>query len=143
MSSQVKVGVGVFVYVNGKGVLFLKRTGSHGAGEWSFPGGKMECCETVLECAAREVLEETGLILQCARIIPTFTEDRFPDFGEHYITLYVIGTADGEPTILEPEKASEMCFVDLLTKTPPKPSFVGVDKIWDKRYAYAHGWSVS
>ena len=39
MSEQsVKVGVGV-ICVTSAGVVLLQRQGSHGAGEWSFPGG--------------------------------------------------------------------------------------------------------
>src|SRR5579884_2509829 len=38
-----------------------RRDGAHLAGYWEFPGGKVEPGETPLECAVREVSEETGL----------------------------------------------------------------------------------
>ncbi|CDR88356.1 uncharacterized protein SPSC_04183 [Sporisorium scitamineum] len=59
-----RVGVAVFV-INEKGhVLIGKRTGSHGAGTLALPGGHLELHESFYDCAAREVYEETGLILE-------------------------------------------------------------------------------
>ncbi|KAI2915344.1 hypothetical protein CBS147343_3044 [Aspergillus niger] len=56
-----RVGVGVFV-INHKGQLVLgQRKSSHGAGTWALPGGHLEFNESFEDCAAREVLEETGL----------------------------------------------------------------------------------
>ena len=56
-----KVGVGVMIQ-NEKGqVLLGLRKGSHGEGEWNFPGGHLEFGETVFETARREVKEESGL----------------------------------------------------------------------------------
>lgn len=38
------------------------------AGLWCFPGGSMELGETLVDCAVRETLEETGLQLKNAAI---------------------------------------------------------------------------
>ena len=35
------------------------------AGAWCFPGGSLELGETLVQCAVRETLEETGLRLRC------------------------------------------------------------------------------
>ena len=40
-----KVGVGVMVFKDGK-ILLAKRKGSHGAGEYAFPGGHLEFGES-------------------------------------------------------------------------------------------------
>lgn len=59
-----RVGVAVFV-LNEKGhVLVGKRTGSHGAGTLALPGGHLELHESFQDCAAREVYQETGLMLE-------------------------------------------------------------------------------
>jgi len=43
-------------------ILLLKRPDdAHCGGLWSFPGGKVEAGEAALECAERELKEETGL----------------------------------------------------------------------------------
>jgi 8-oxo-dGTP diphosphatase len=124
---EVRVGVGVAVLTK-NGYVLLQRKGSHGAGEWSFPGGHLEFGETVIQCAIRETFEETGLILENASIIPIFTEDFFPE--KQYITLYVHGSADGNPLILEPNKATNMIQIEP-SQTIPTPIFSGVEKIWD------------
>ena len=84
------VGVGVVVTRKSDGkVLLGKRKGSHGAGEWSFPGGHLEFGEEPEGCAAWELYEEAGLLLDNAHRGP-YTNDIFAEEGKHYITLYVI-----------------------------------------------------
>ena len=55
-----KTGVGILIIKDNK-VLSHKRAGSHGAGEYAFPGGHLEYMETVEQGAKREVMEETGV----------------------------------------------------------------------------------
>lgn len=64
-----RVGVGVFVLNENGHVLVGKRTGSLGAGTLALPGGHLELHETFSDCAAREVLEETGLALEPPNIV--------------------------------------------------------------------------
>jgi 8-oxo-dGTP diphosphatase len=128
--SRPLIGVGVGVR-HADGIVLLKRKGSHGEGEWSFPGGHLEFGESVLACAKREVKEELGVDLERIRIISGFTEDYFPN--KHYITLYCFGYTYQEPKIMEPEKASEICFVRSLSKLP-SPLFSGVQEMFNKIY---------
>lgn len=97
------VGVGVIVMRDGK-VLLGRRRNAHGAGTWQFPGGHLEFNESIEACARREVFEETGLCIWNLRRGP-YTEDRFPDDGKHYVTLYVLADFNGgELTLKEPDK---------------------------------------
>jgi 8-oxo-dGTP diphosphatase len=97
------VGVGVIVVRDGL-VLLGERVGSHGAGTWAPPGGHMEFGETVAACAARELLEETGLALRDVEAAP-YTSDLFAAEGKHYVTLFVVaGCGEGEPQRVEPDK---------------------------------------
>ncbi|EHY56511.1 hypothetical protein HRR83_002404 [Exophiala dermatitidis] len=48
--------------------LLGRRLNSHGSNTYALPGGHLEFGETFQECAAREVLEETGLVLNSSTI---------------------------------------------------------------------------
>lgn len=124
---QVRVGIGVIVKTP-QGVVLLQRQGSHGAGEWSFPGGHLEFGETILECAARETLEEVGVAVHNLKHLYFYTEDSFP--GKQYITIFVVAATDEQAKICEPHKASAIIFInpnDVL----PTPAFSGVQKAWE------------
>jgi 8-oxo-dGTP diphosphatase len=98
-----RVGVGVII-VRNRLVLLGKRKGGHGAGTWATPGGHLEFGETVEECARRETLEETGLILRAVFDGP-FTNNLFEVERKHYVTLFVVSPSEsGEPQLLEPQK---------------------------------------
>lgn len=51
-------------------VLLTKRADN---GLWCLPGGKMESGESVEECCAREVVEETGLQVRTKRLIGIYS----------------------------------------------------------------------
>lgn len=103
MKERPKVGVGVCIVKEGK-VLLGKRINAHGHGTWAFPGGHLEFGETAIECARREVAEETGMQIANIRRGP-YTEDLYLAENKHYITLILIADwLAGEPIVLEPQK---------------------------------------
>lgn len=62
MSGQVpRIGAIAVVISEGR-VLLAQRRNPPDAGLWGFPGGHVELGETALAAAARELLEETGVI---------------------------------------------------------------------------------
>ncbi|KAJ4863007.1 NUDIX domain-containing protein [Trichoderma breve] len=82
------------------------RKGSHGEGTWQFPGGHLEPGEELLDCGARETLEETGLEVEGKGVF-TITNDVFLKEGKHYITIFakfVMKDPSQKPKILEPQK---------------------------------------
>jgi 8-oxo-dGTP diphosphatase len=100
---QVRVGVGIFVWKDGK-FLMGQRLGSHGANTWSVPGGHLEFGESWEEGAKREVLEETGVTVANVRFLAA-TNDLFSDEGKHYVTIWVESDwVSGEPRLTEPDK---------------------------------------
>lgn len=116
MSDVVRVGVAVIVRRKDGKILIGLRKGSHGAGTWSVPGGHLELGETVLQCADREVIEETGLIgvyrlCELGRYVHTVMPAQ--DGGNTYVTLYVEGYYKGlvEPKVVEPDKCEEWRWV--------------------------------
>jgi 8-oxo-dGTP diphosphatase len=114
-----KVGVGVFVLKDGK-FLMQKRKGKHGDGTWSLPGGHLEFGESVEDCAAREVLEETGVKISNIKIGP-YTNDIFLEEGKHYITLFVVSEYDsGEAAVAEPDVCEDVEWFHLADLPEPK-----------------------
>jgi 8-oxo-dGTP diphosphatase len=112
-----KVGVGVIIKSHlgiGSERKFLLglRKGSHGAGEWSLPGGHLEIGESFVDCVRREVKEETDLDVDLIRPV-TFTNDIFASEGLHYVTLFFIADVyHGEVKNMEPDKCERWEWVD-------------------------------
>ena len=65
----------------GEKVLLTRRTDN---GQWCLPGGAMGPGESASECCAREVLEETGLVVSVGRLIGVYSTP-------HRITEYADG----------------------------------------------------
>ena len=109
---NVKVGVSVILIRNGNEVLIGKRKGSHGAGTYSVPGGKLEYSETYDDGCSRELLEETGAKLNNFKKVG-FSEDFFDE--QHFITLYFMKHVDSDIEIknLEPEKCEEWVWINV------------------------------
>lgn len=101
MAERPRVGVGVIVerVIEGEvRVLLMRRRGPTGTGTWCNPGGHLEGGERIEACAAREVLEETGVTIGDVAF-HAVTNDIFPDTNQHYVTLWVRAAyASGEPT---------------------------------------------
>lgn len=103
-------GVGVAVVLRREGrVLCGLRKSLHGEGTWGFPGGHLEHRESWEECAVRECFEETGIRPHTVRFW-TATNDIF-ESGKHYVTIFMLAEADGEPEVLEPEKLAEWRWI--------------------------------
>lgn len=117
---EVKVGVAVFIMKDGK-FLMGKRKGSHGDGTWSVPGGALEYGESFAVASKREVLEETGVLIENLGHIAT-TNDFFESENKHYITIWMVADwKAGTPIIREPNKCSELDWFD--ANTMPQPLF--------------------
>lgn len=114
-----KVGVGVMIMKNGK-VLLGKRKGSHGAGEYAWPGGHFEYMESFEQCAKREVKEETGMEIQNIRFLRLLNlKDYDP---KHYVDIGLLADwKSGEPKVMEPEKTEGWNWYDM--DNLPKPLF--------------------
>ncbi len=120
IENRPKVGVGVMILKEGK-VLMTKRKGSHGSGEYSFPGGHLEYMESFEDCAIRETKEECGLRIKNIRFLYVTNVKKYAP--KHYVHIGLVADwANGEAKTLEPEKAGEWKWFDL-NKLPKGPIF--------------------
>ena len=116
---QPRVGIGVMIFKDGQ-VLLGRRKGSHGAGEYAFPGGHLEHLESFEDCARREVQEECGVEVTNLRF--QFVANVTTYAPKHYVHLGLIADWQrGEPEVLEPDACESWAWYDLTY--PPAPLF--------------------
>ena len=93
------VGVGAVIIADGQ-VLIVQRKHEPLAGEWSIPGGAVEVGETLEDCVAREMREETGLEVAVGPVIEVFdriTRDADGQVQYHFVLVdYVCWPVGGE-----------------------------------------------
>jgi len=65
------VGVGGVLIEDGRALL-IRRGSEPLLGQWSIPGGTLELGETLIEGVARELLEETGMVVRVLDLIEVF-----------------------------------------------------------------------
>ena len=120
MEEKKKVGVGFGVMILKDGKLLLGKRHEdpekassllNGAGTWTMPGGKLDFGETFEEGAKREVLEETGIILNELDVI-CVNQDIIET--AHFITIGLFSDAfSGESKVMEPDEITEWRWFDL------------------------------
>lgn len=112
-----KVGIGVMILKDGK-VLLGKRKGSHGQGEYAFPGGHLEYLESFENCARRETREEAGIEIKNIRLLCVSNIAEYKP--KHYVDIGIIADWEsGEPQVLEPEKREFWGWYDLNNISEP------------------------
>lgn len=126
-----KVGIGIAIlrqYDFNTQVLLGRRKGSHGEGEWAFPGGKMEHLESFDETALREIAEEVGpqLKIRGLRVCSVINLTEYAP--KHYLDIGMVADwVEGEPEVMEPEKCSEWRWFDVWNL--PTPLFATVERV--------------
>lgn len=81
------------VVVGAGRLLLVQRGQAPSLGLWSIPGGRLEPGETTEAGCAREVLEETGLVVQVGRLVGTVERDA-PAGGVYVIDDHLCLPAD-------------------------------------------------
>ncbi|MBO7508855.1 MAG: NUDIX domain-containing protein [Alphaproteobacteria bacterium] len=121
-----RVGIGCWIFNQAGQVLLGLRLSPHGHDTWAAPGGKLEPGEEPADCAARELSEETGIIIPPEKFqFICFTNDIYPD--AHYITLhYRVNNVTAVPHPMEPTKCAEWKWFDL--NNLPNPLLLSAQK---------------
>ncbi len=112
--------VGAIVRDHAGRLLMIRRGHEPALGSWSLPGGRVEPGETEAQAVAREVEEETGVIVRVGPLIGRI-EIPAPDGGVFDIGDYAADVIGGE---LRPgDDATEAAWVDpaqiSARQTPP------------------------
>lgn len=101
------VGAAVLLFVGARGVLrdeagrilLIQRSDN---GYWALPAGAMEIGESIAECAAREVFEETGLVVREATPFVQYTgakhihTDMYGNTYQLHVTGFRVDSWSGE-----------------------------------------------
>jgi 8-oxo-dGTP diphosphatase len=91
------VGVGALI-LDGDRIVMAQRGKQPLLGWWSLPGGALETGELLDDAVRREVLEETGLIIQPLGVIEIFERIMRDDAGApeyHYVLIDYVCRATG------------------------------------------------
>lgn len=95
------LGVGAVIVDTGR-VLLVRRATEPLKGEWSVPGGVLELGEKLHDGVCREVLEESGLIVEPGDVLDVFDSiftDRDGQIEYHYVLVdYLCNRISGEAT---------------------------------------------
>lgn len=75
-------------------LLLVRRANEPARGRWSVPGGRVEEGESDAEATAREVLEETGVLVRVGDLVGAVERDA-PDGGVYLIRDYRCTPVDG------------------------------------------------
>ena len=117
MDKTIKTGVGVMLIKDNKILLGHRTTTAKDTGgiyepdSWTFPGGKQEYEETVIETAIRETKEETNLDISDIHVY-TATDEFQKE--RHYVTIGIISSSyKGELKAMEPNKIDRWSWFDL------------------------------
>lgn len=107
-----RLGCGAMIIHDGK-LLLLRRLRAPEAGCWGLPGGKVDAFETVPAAVAREVLEETGLVIHHPALLCVVDQiDRAA--GTHWVApVYTVSGFTGQPVLQEPHKHSGLDWFPL------------------------------
>jgi ADP-ribose pyrophosphatase YjhB (NUDIX family) len=132
------VGVGAIVFDDTGRVLLVERGKHPSAGLWSVPGGKLEPRETLAQAVAREVREETGLIVEVGALACVL--ERMAD-DYHFVLLDYFARVTGG-TLAAASDARAARFVDL-EQLRTLPLTEGLADVLARARATQPAWSTS
>ena len=111
-------------------LLVIKRGHEPAAGLWSLPGGRIEPGETDQQAVAREVMEETGLRVECRRLLGT-AELPGPDGTVIDVKDYLVVVTGGELAAGDDAADARWVAAAELDSLPLTSGLAGYLAAWD------------
>lgn len=102
---------------NGRILVCSRPAGTHMAGKWEFPGGKIEPEETPEACIRREIREELGMEIEVGPVLTVMEHD----YGVKYVRVtFFLAVSDDVPSAKDgqgfrwvaPEETESVDFLD-------------------------------
>lgn len=108
--SRLHIGTTIAIFYQGRVLLDHRRDG-----KWGLIGGSLELGESLEDCALREALEETGLVVHQLRLLGVFSHPsriiEYPNGDAvQSITVCFAGTADTDSVRLSSESQNAQFF---------------------------------
>jgi 8-oxo-dGTP diphosphatase len=120
---RAKVAVHVFLVREGSVLLLRRANTGYEDGNYSVPAGHLEGDETATAAAAREVLEEAGVVIDADGL--TFAGVMHRRANDERIDFFFEARAwDGELTNAEPEKCDELAWYEFDDLPPNVVAYV-------------------
>lgn len=134
--AEIDVGCAV-IYRQGKLLIAQRRPGDTLGGFWEFPGGKLDCGETLEACIAREVREELAVTVKAKRLIKSVTHD-YPA-KRIRLHFFICDFLYGEPVKHECMDARWVALEDLRNYTFPPADRDLLNDLVERRLYYFGG----
>jgi 8-oxo-dGTP diphosphatase len=110
---QIDVAAGVLFNSAGSVLVAQRPAGTHQAGWWEFPGGKLAAGETPLQGLIRELQEELGIEVLAAQALLQYRHE----YPERSVELHIWRVTEfiGEPIGLEGQPIKWVAVAELAT----------------------------
>lgn len=121
------IAVTVTVIQNGKILLVRRKDTGFMDGYYAIPGGHLDEGESLIQGAARELKEETGLIVE-EKDLELFhiLQDESESPKNFFSFRFLAKKWSGKPVLAEPEKSDDIGWFDI-KKLPNVSPYVGKD----------------
>ena len=116
--------VAVYLFDAQNRVLLIRRAKDPAKGKWAPPGGFLDLNETLEQAAAREILEETGLMLSDLRYLGAFPNNYvYGGYSQPVCDVFFTARTDSSAVKLQQEEVADYQLIELSEIDPDELAF--------------------